>query len=269
VHGLVAALVGDPNSLITLADLAQLREPVAALLLELPQREIGGRLPAWEDLVAQTGWARERGAAVHMDGARLWEAQPFYDRPHAEIAALFDTVYVSLYKGLMGIAGAVLAGEQDFIEHARLWRDRIGGNVARSWPLVYAAERGLAELLPRMGEFGDRARALAAALRRVPGVRVVPDPPQVNMFHLHLDADQQAVTVAVKRLRAETGLALPRYVWRLPTPGQCAMEVTVSEQLDEVTDAEVADLVAELMNRSRDQSSSDSPGGSSISPSMA
>jgi len=254
VHGLMSALVGDPNSLITLADLAALREPVAALLLELPQREIGGRLPGWEDLVAQTGWARERGAAVHMDGARLWEAQPFYGRPHAEIAALFDTVYVSLYKGLSGIAGAVLAGEQDFVQHARLWRDRLGGNVDRFWPMAYAAERGLDELLPRMAECVNRAGGWAAALRRVPGVRVVPDPPQTNMFHLHLDADPQAITVAVKRLRAETGLALPRYVWQLPTPGQCAMEISVFAQLDEVSDAEAADLLAEVLNRARSAS---------------
>ncbi|HEU5470335.1 MAG TPA: beta-eliminating lyase-related protein [Actinophytocola sp.] len=266
VHGLVAALVGDGFSLITLADLAELREPIAALLLELPQRDIGGQLPGWEDLVAQTGWARERGAAVHLDGARLWEAQPFYDRPHAEIAALFDTVYVSLYKGLMGISGAMLAGEQDVIDHARVWRDRLGGNVDRCWPLVLPAERGLAELMPRMAEFADRARSLAAALAALPGVHVVPDPPQTPMFHLHLDAGQRAVTVAVQRLRAETGLALPRYVWPTDSPDRCGLEITVSEQLDEVDDAEVADLVAELIRRTRDQSSSDS---SSISPSIA
>src|SRR5262249_39231946 len=157
------------------------REPVAALLLELPQREIGGRLPSWVDLVAQTGWARDRGAAVHMDGARLWEAQPFYDRPHAEIAALFDTVYVSLYKGLMGVWGALLAGERELVDHARVWRDRLGGSPDRLWPMALSAERGLDELLPRMAEFADRARKLAAVLSRVPGAHIVPDPPQTPM----------------------------------------------------------------------------------------
>ena len=95
LHGLRARLVGNPRSVITLDDLRAIREPIAALLLELPQREIGGQLPEWDDLVAQTAWARERGAAVHMDGARLWESAPFYDRPYAEVAGLFDTVYVS------------------------------------------------------------------------------------------------------------------------------------------------------------------------------
>src|SRR5688500_8170440 len=58
LHGLVGRQVGTRHELITLADLDEVHEPLAALLLELPQREIGGRLPAWKDLVAQTRWAR-------------------------------------------------------------------------------------------------------------------------------------------------------------------------------------------------------------------
>src|SRR5690606_9874066 len=81
LHGLHGVLVGDARRLITLADLEKVSEPLAALLLELPQREIGGWLPSWEELVAQTEWARQRGIALHMDGARLWESGPFYDRP--------------------------------------------------------------------------------------------------------------------------------------------------------------------------------------------
>jgi threonine aldolase len=69
LHRLHARLVGDPNRLMTRAQLDEVHEPLAALLLELPQREIGGLLPSWEDLVA--GWAHDRGAAAHMDGARL------------------------------------------------------------------------------------------------------------------------------------------------------------------------------------------------------
>jgi threonine aldolase len=251
VHGLSAALVGDPFTLIQLSDLAEVVEPVAALLLELPQRDLGGQLPSWDDLVAQTEWAHGRGAATHMDGARLWEAQPFYDRPHAEIAALFDSVYVSLYKGLMAMSGAVLAGQRDLIEHARLWRDRLGGDMARCWPLAIAAERGLDELLPRMPEFADRARKLAALLAELPGVHVVPDPPQTAMFHVHLDASPLAVTVAARQLREELPLAPPRYLRPTSSPRHCSFEITVSEQLDETTDPEIGDLVAELMNRAR------------------
>jgi threonine aldolase len=214
VHGLVAALVGDRFSVIELSDLAEVSEPVAALLLELPQRDLGGQLPTWDELVAQTEWAHDRGAAAHMDGARLWEAQPFYGRPHAEIAAQFDSVYVSLYKGLMGISGAILAGQQDFVDHARVWRDRLGGDMSRCWPLAMSGERGLDELLPRMPEFAERARKLAALLGELPGVHVVPDPPQTPMFHLYLEASPNAVVDACRELREVSALAPPRRVFR-------------------------------------------------------
>src|SRR5579863_5256149 len=63
LHGLKAELLGDQDRLIELDDLKQLRTPVGAVLLELPQREIGGQLPEWDDLTAQVQWVKDRGAA--------------------------------------------------------------------------------------------------------------------------------------------------------------------------------------------------------------
>jgi threonine aldolase len=91
LHGLVGRPVGDEDQLLALSDLEAVAEPPAALLLELPQRDLGGQLPAWDELVAQCAWARDRGAATHMDGARLWGCEAFYDRSLAEIASGFDT----------------------------------------------------------------------------------------------------------------------------------------------------------------------------------
>nr|WP_042183451.1 beta-eliminating lyase-related protein [Kibdelosporangium sp. MJ126-NF4]CEL15526.1 L-allo-threonine aldolase [Kibdelosporangium sp. MJ126-NF4]CTQ92072.1 L-allo-threonine aldolase [Kibdelosporangium sp. MJ126-NF4] len=247
VHGLSGLPVGDYHSLITLADLEAISEPVAALLLELPQRDLGGRLPAWEDLVAQVDWTREHRVASHMDGARLWEAQPYYGRSHAEIAALFDSVYVSLYKGLMGISGALLAGDADFVEHATVWRDRLGGATLGAWPLAVAGERGLDELLPRMPEFLVRARTLAGMLGGIPGVQVVPEPPQTPLFHVHLAAQPDRVLEHTKLLAEKTGLWVFGQVRRSANPMTCSFEITVTEQFDDVTDAEVRDFVGELM----------------------
>ncbi len=81
VHGLRCHPTGDRHRLMTLADLTAIGEPLAAVVWELPQRDIGGLLPEWDDLVAQTEAMRERGAAIHLDGARLWEAQTYYARP--------------------------------------------------------------------------------------------------------------------------------------------------------------------------------------------
>src|SRR5262249_27327174 len=108
LHGLHGICVGSPFHLLTLDGLRRIPERLGAILLELPQREIGGQLPTWEELNAISVWARERAIPLHMDGARLWESQPFYGRSYAEIAALFDSVYVSFYKSLGGIAGSIL-----------------------------------------------------------------------------------------------------------------------------------------------------------------
>ena len=95
LHALVGRPVGGRDRLVTRAHLDGVAEPVAALLLELPQRDFGGELPGWEELTAQVGWAGGGGAALHLDGARLSEASAGYDRPPGKIAALFDSVYVS------------------------------------------------------------------------------------------------------------------------------------------------------------------------------
>jgi len=76
LHGLRAKLLGGRNRLVEPADLDGVHEPLAAVLLELPQRDLGGRLPAWDELVTLCHKAREHGAAVHLDGARLWQCGP-------------------------------------------------------------------------------------------------------------------------------------------------------------------------------------------------
>src|SRR6266542_406342 len=118
LHGLHGRPVGEFQRLIEMDDLKGVAEPPAALLLELPQRDLGGQLPGWDDLVAQADWARGRGAAVHMDGARLWGCESFYGRTFREICEPFDTVYVSFYKQLGGLPGSGLAGPGDGVAEA-------------------------------------------------------------------------------------------------------------------------------------------------------
>jgi threonine aldolase len=249
LHGLHGKLAGDPNRLITLDDLEALREPVAALLLELPQREIGGLLPSWDDLGAQVEWARQRGIALHMDGARLWEAQPFYDRPHGEIAALFDSVYVSFYKGLGGIAGAALAGEAAFVDEARVWQRRQGGNLVTLHPFVVAAELALDERLERLPVHAAHARALAAALSEVEGVEIVPDPPQTPLFHVLLRGDRERLVDAALSVAEERKVFLFGDPSSTTSPSWQRHEVMVGEVTLALEPAEVAELYTEVLAR--------------------
>jgi threonine aldolase len=184
LHGLQGLLVGERDRLLAKSDIEDARERFAVLLLELPQRDLGGQLPGWDDVVATCETARARDAALHLDGARLWQCEAFYGRPLSEIAGLFDTVYVSFYKDLGAPAGCALAGAREVIDQARVWQVRHGGRLFSAYPFLLEAERGLDEVLPRMTAYVERAREVGSLLASLDGVSVVPDPPQVAMLHV-------------------------------------------------------------------------------------
>jgi threonine aldolase len=247
LHGLVGRRVGPVDRLLSLADLEQVAEPLSALLLELPQRELGGLLPDWDDLVEQVGWARGRGAAAHLDGARLWEAAAGYGRSPAEVAALFDTVYVSFYKGIGALPGCCVAGPVDTVAQVREWRRRLGGTLHGLWPQAASASRLLPERLAEMPGRLAHAREVAVSLAAVEGVRVVPGTPHVSMVHLLLDTDAEAFAEASRRL-AET-----ERVWTWPSatptvdPAAVRVELSVGRGTCALTAAEVAEAVASLV----------------------
>jgi threonine aldolase len=249
VHGLRFHPAGDRHALLMAEALAAVPERLAAVVWELPQRDIGGLLPEWDDLVAQVAAAKARGAAAHLDGARLWEAQPFYARPHAEIAGLFDSVYVSLYKGLLGVRGAVLAADAATIGEAGVWRQRLGGRIPDAWPLALAGLDGLDRRLPRMAAYRDHAVALAAAINSGTAARTVPDPPLTPLFHVHLPAPPAAVEAAAEELLAARDVKVFGYLRTSPDPARCSFEITVSEEACGFSPAEVAELVDELLAR--------------------
>jgi threonine aldolase len=249
LHGLHSVLVGDRNRLIELEDLARVRETIAALLLELPQREIGGLLPTWDDLVAQCDHARERGWHLHLDGARLWESQPFYDRPHAEIAGLFDSVYVSLYKGLGGLSGCVLAGTRELVDEARVWQIRHGGRLRTQLPFSLAGEVGLDERLPIMPELWRKAAELAAALGTHPAIEIVPDPPQTPLFHLLLRGDGERLVEAALDIAEERRVWLFERLASTPSPTLHRLELTAGPATLDWSAGEVRALFDELLER--------------------
>ncbi len=251
LHGLIGRPVGSRQSLIAVSDLEDIHEPLAALLIELPQREIGGQLPSWDDLAAQVQWARDHGAAVHLDGARLWECGPFYDRPLRDIARLFDTVYVSFYKGLGGVAGGMLLGPEDVIAEAREWRHRHGGTLYNLWPYAATALAGLRLRLPRMQAGFEHAQAIAAELQRTDGVTVVPDPPQTPMMHLLLRTTEADFAAAVRRLATEQGIWTWGASYEAEVPGHRWVELSVGDGSLALTPQEIAAAVQALLPKTQ------------------
>lgn len=241
VHDMRALLVGTPTRLMTVADVRAIVDPIAALLIELPQREIGALLPPWNDLVLTCDAARrENGAKIHLDGARLWEAAPYYRRTHAEIAELFDSVYVSFYKGLGAIAGAMLAGDADFIAEARVWQHRHGGRLVSLAPLALSAQAGFERNLPKMAAFAKRAKEIAAAFERIDGV--IPNVPQTNTFHVFLRGDREELEARAHAYARRTGTFVFERLAPTVVPGIAKWEFVVGDatmalELDEIVAA--------------------------------
>jgi threonine aldolase len=249
LHGLQGRLVGERSRLLTLDDLRATPGPLAALLLELPQREIGGQLPSWSDLEAQVAWARDRGVAVHLDGARLWESAPFYERSYAEIAGLFDSAYVSFYKGIGGIAGAALTGPEAFIAEARLWQRRHGGNLVQLYPFVLSARANLRRRLDKFSGYYQRAQAVARVLSGVPGIAVKPDPPQTNMMHVYLRAAPERLLEASAEIAQTERVLLFRRLIPTGVPGVAAFELAIGDAAEAITDAEIGSYFRHIMAR--------------------
>jgi threonine aldolase len=252
LHGLRSTLLGTTERLFSLEDLQELIQPVGAILFELPQREIGGQLPTWDDLTAMIDWARERGIATHLDGARLWETRPYYGREYSEIADLFDSVYVSFYKILGGVAGSALAGPTELIDEARVWQRRHGGNLVHVYPMTLSAELGLDQRLERMADYHQKAVEVGAVLADLPGVRVVPDPPHTNMMHVFLEGDQERLLAASKRVAREHDVDLFSGLNDTILPDVHRFELTLGDAALKFSTGEVRTLFEALLEYARE-----------------
>lgn len=231
----------------TAAEVRDLDEPFGSLLIELPLRDAGYLLPTWDELAALVTAARERGARVHLDGARIWESARYLGHSLPEIADLADSVYVSFYKTLGGHSGAALAGPTDLITQAKAWRHRYGGQLFQQWPAALAALAGLDRQLPRLDEYVEHAATVAGALAALPGSRVYPSPPHTHQFQLWLPHPAQHLD------EAAYAMAEQERVWVCggwvddPGSGMARTEVTVAEEALDWTAADVTDAATRLL----------------------
>ncbi len=226
LHGFEMEMLTVGRQVPTADALAAVPGCLGAVLVELPLRDAGCLLPTWEELVTLSEAARARGVPLHADGARIWESQPFYDRPLPEIAALVDSIYVSLYKGLGAPSGALVACDEDVAAELRVWRRRMGGTLYRMTTQAVAGLVGLRAELPRMGEYAAAARRFAEALT-ASGLTCFPDPPHINTFLVYAAGDADLVNERLLRFLERERVALSG-PWRpADVPGRIVTELVV------------------------------------------
>lgn len=248
LHNLSGCLLGQKERVLALADLQACREKLAAVIIELPHRELGGVMPSWAELLKMSEWCKEHDVRFHLDGARLWESAPFYGRDYSEICRLFDSAYVSFYKGLGGMAGAILAGPTGFINDARIWQRRQGGNLITLLPYVISARHVIEQRLARMGSYYERAVSIAKAIRHLPGLTIQPEVPQSNMMHLLVRADLDKLERAFLETAAEKKIALFRRVQRIGE-NYGKLEFSVGESTMDFSADEIAGLLGECLEK--------------------
>ncbi|MBO7742624.1 low specificity L-threonine aldolase [Paenibacillus sp. MWE-103] len=229
LHRLEPILLADKSRTVLPRDVETLGADVACLLLELPQREIGGQLPDYAELEAMSALCRERGIKLHLDGARLFEILPYYGKTAAEVCALFDSVYVSFYKGIGGIAGAILAGPEDFAAESKIWKRRHGGDLISLYPYIIPAERYFRERVPKMERYYRDAVELAGLYNGCRGAKTRPQTPVSNMFHVHLDAPKEDAERIFAGIAERTGVGLTAYV-NAAAEGGSQFEVSLGDR---------------------------------------
>jgi threonine aldolase len=160
------------------------------LVIENTHNRGGGTLWPLQTLREVAQAAREDGLAVHIDGARLWNACVASGHAPAEFAAHADSVSVCFSKGLGCPVGSALAGSEDLIARARRFRKMLGGGMRQSGMLAAAALHALTHHIDRLEQDHAHARRLASLAATVPGIQL-PCPAEAiptNMVFLHVDA---------------------------------------------------------------------------------
>ena len=154
--------------------------------LENTHNRAGGKVFPQAEVERIAHAAHARGIAVHIDGARIWNASVTTGRSPRELASPADSVSACFSKGLGAPAGSVLAGPRAFIQRAHRYRKMLGGGMRQVGVLCAAALYALDHHLPRLADDHANARRLAEGLAAVRGIGVDPVQVQTNIVIFEL-----------------------------------------------------------------------------------
>jgi threonine aldolase len=250
LHHIEPILLSEKNRLIELEDVMSMDEEIACLLLELPQREIGGQLPDYETLESISKFCREKGIKLHLDGARLFEILPYYKKSAAEICKLFDSVYVSFYKGIGGVAGAILAGDKTFTEESKVWKRRHGGDLISLYPYIISSDYYFDQRSSKMDQYYEEAKELAESFNRCHAVSTMPLEPVSNMFHVYFDLPKEKLEPILVAIYEATGIGLTSYLTETSEEA-CYYEVSIGDQYATIPKEDVKKVFQMLDERMR------------------
>jgi threonine aldolase len=179
--------------------------PIGALQIETPVRRRTGEMFEWGQMQRVTAWAREKGIGTHLDGARLYIGAAYGGHTVKEYAAMFDTVYVSMYKYFNGASGAVLAGPRKLLTDLFHARRMFGGGQHEAWPFAAVAMHFQKGFVERLGRAVANSETVIAGLRAEKRFVVERVPNGSNLFYLKVPGVD---TAAFAKRVSEAGVGL-------------------------------------------------------------
>lgn len=194
--------------------------PSKLLILENTQNKCGGMSLSREYMLAASAVARENNLAIHLDGARIFNAAVDQNVPASALVDMVDSVTFCLSKGLCAPVGSVLCGSKAFIDGARRIRKQLGGGMRQAGVLAAAGIVALEEMVKRLAEDHDHARRLAEELAGVEGIQLDKGSPNTNMVYIALDPNLGVSAKACAESLKEAGILVGRtgpYHFRLVT----------------------------------------------------
>ncbi len=198
--GVQAKLVGDSFGRMTVADVQAAINPddvhaahTALLALENTSNKGGGTCFQLDALRELSETARAKGLAVHLDGARVWNAMAAHNEDPKLYGQMFDTISVCMSKGMGCPVGSLLLLPKDLEKEARRIRKKLGGGMRQSGFLAAAAIYALENRFPLLAADHQKAKQLAMALQQCDYIsEVVPPETNIVIFKLRKGLDEKA-----------------------------------------------------------------------------
>lgn len=173
---------------------------VGVIAIECPVRRRSGEAFDFNEMKRIAEFARKHEIKMHLDGARLFVASAYTGIKPAEYAALFNTVYISLYKYFNAGSGAVLAGPRAVIEQVAHYRKVFGGGMCMGWPFAAVALHYLDGFAERFQKAAATAKAMYALLEKNPRFKVERIPNGTNITRLSVkDVDANRYMAALEK----------------------------------------------------------------------
>jgi threonine aldolase len=195
----------DVEAVLTRTAGGRVATDVGAIVIESPIRRLSGQMFDWDEARRIAAFAREKGIAMHLDGARLFIASAYTGITPAEYSAPFDTVYVSLWKYFNCGIGAILAGPKRVLDGMFHVRRMFGGNLAAGWNAAVVARHYMDGFEARLKSAVQISETFYAAMAKHPRLGIERIPNGTNLTRVTFKGVSAA---AVAKKLVERGIAM-------------------------------------------------------------